>query len=228
MPVSVFDHLTRQTASHLITFYQKRLSPYKGFACAHRVLHGGESCSQYTKRLILERGLFGARPFVRRRFQACKAANDSLKIRRDHPKRRSTQQTSATYTESYGSLQLATPDPHPVFRMEGGISPASDSNPLDEPPLNPPPLDPTKNKTTKNAVNTGQEQSCSSDSSSLCDGLDCADAACVGAECLPEFEFQELSCGELSCDLGDCSALDCSSLDCGALDCGSCDFGSCG
>ncbi len=31
-----------------ITGYQRYLSPYKGFRCAHRVLHQGESCSQYS------------------------------------------------------------------------------------------------------------------------------------------------------------------------------------
>ncbi|MBU7586770.1 MAG: membrane protein insertion efficiency factor YidD [Nostoc sp. TH1S01] len=55
--------------------YQKHISPYKGFACAHRILHGDESCSQYIKRVIAQEGLRVALIKSRIRFQACKQAN---------------------------------------------------------------------------------------------------------------------------------------------------------
>jgi len=35
--------------SMLISLYQRYVSPYKGFRCAHRVLHGGDSCSEYIQ-----------------------------------------------------------------------------------------------------------------------------------------------------------------------------------
>jgi putative component of membrane protein insertase Oxa1/YidC/SpoIIIJ protein YidD len=66
--------LPSHAAAGLITAYQKYLSPLKGFSCAHRVLHCGESCSQYVKRTILERGLSDAWPESRQRFRDCRSA----------------------------------------------------------------------------------------------------------------------------------------------------------
>lgn len=87
MHTSLPDHWLRQTAATAIAGYQKHLSPRKGFSCAHRLLHGGESCSQYTKRVILEQGLLAAIPATRQRFQACKAANQVLQAQRQPPHR---------------------------------------------------------------------------------------------------------------------------------------------
>ena len=58
----------------LITGYQKYLSPFKGFSCAHRVLHGSESCSQHVKQTILQKGLSDAWPDSRQRFRDCRSA----------------------------------------------------------------------------------------------------------------------------------------------------------
>jgi putative component of membrane protein insertase Oxa1/YidC/SpoIIIJ protein YidD len=82
MQTTSLDRFSRHTASALITTYQKHISPKKGFSCAHRVLHGGESCSGYIKRTILEQGLMRTIPLSRRRFRACKAASQVLKTRR--------------------------------------------------------------------------------------------------------------------------------------------------
>jgi len=57
-----------------INGYQRHLSPRKGFRCAYRVLHGTESCSQYAKRVIGERGLWAGFFAVRLRFAECHAA----------------------------------------------------------------------------------------------------------------------------------------------------------
>ncbi|MEN8446983.1 MAG: membrane protein insertion efficiency factor YidD [Cyanobacteria bacterium J06555_13] len=70
-------------ASKLIRGYQKYLSPYKGYHCAHRVLHGGDSCSQYIKTQIEDVGVFKATPLAFSRFQACKHSSIALK-RRSH------------------------------------------------------------------------------------------------------------------------------------------------
>ena len=72
----------RQVAVAAIGGYQRYLPPHKRFACAHRVLHCGESCSQYVKRAIAQQGLSDALPLARQRFQACHAANLSLKAAR--------------------------------------------------------------------------------------------------------------------------------------------------
>ena len=58
----------------LISVYQKRISPHKGFICAHRGLHKGDSCSEYTKKQILEKGLLASIKTVRQRFNECRDA----------------------------------------------------------------------------------------------------------------------------------------------------------
>jgi putative component of membrane protein insertase Oxa1/YidC/SpoIIIJ protein YidD len=65
-----------------ITGYQRYLSPHKGFRCAHRVLHQGESCSQYVKREVQEAGLVAALRSSRVRFAECKEANQIIRERR--------------------------------------------------------------------------------------------------------------------------------------------------
>ena len=58
----------------LITFYQQVISPRKGFCCAHRRLHGGHSCSEAVKKLILKQGIFASFHDIRNRFRACQTA----------------------------------------------------------------------------------------------------------------------------------------------------------
>ncbi|TAF03323.1 MAG: membrane protein insertion efficiency factor YidD [Nostocales cyanobacterium] len=79
MHVSSWDSWARKASVFAITGYQKHLSPHKGFACAHRVLYGGESCSQYIKRVIAQEGLKAAVVKSRVRFQSCQQANLMLK-----------------------------------------------------------------------------------------------------------------------------------------------------
>lgn len=71
----------QQIAIALIGGYQKHISPQKGFSCAHRLLHGDESCSQYIKRLIAQEGLVEAIRASQQRFQVCREANQILKAR---------------------------------------------------------------------------------------------------------------------------------------------------
>lgn len=75
------DSGIRQIACASIAGYQKHISPRKGFSCAHRLLYGGESCSQYVKRTIAYKGLLAAIEASRQRFQACKEANRILSAR---------------------------------------------------------------------------------------------------------------------------------------------------
>jgi putative component of membrane protein insertase Oxa1/YidC/SpoIIIJ protein YidD len=62
--------------------YQRYLSPYKGFRCAHRVLYRSESCSQYVKRIVRQEGWEIALKRSRLRFAECKEANQILQARR--------------------------------------------------------------------------------------------------------------------------------------------------
>jgi putative component of membrane protein insertase Oxa1/YidC/SpoIIIJ protein YidD len=62
----------------LIVFYQKFISPYKGFRCAYAVLYGGDSCSEAVRKIVQSQGPVGGRQDIRVRFQACKEANEIL------------------------------------------------------------------------------------------------------------------------------------------------------
>lgn len=62
----------------LVTAYQRYISPYKGFCCAYRAVHGGRSCSAHAKTLLARGGVRIALAGMRRRFAACGAAFDGL------------------------------------------------------------------------------------------------------------------------------------------------------
>ncbi len=54
-----------------VAWYQERLSPQKGYSCAHRVAHGGDSCSGAVRRSVAERGVSRSVLPVVLRFAAC-------------------------------------------------------------------------------------------------------------------------------------------------------------
>ena len=58
----------------IIRGYQRFLSPYKGFRCAHRVLHGGASCSEYVRIGLLEHGLLDTVRTLPQRAKECRQA----------------------------------------------------------------------------------------------------------------------------------------------------------
>jgi putative component of membrane protein insertase Oxa1/YidC/SpoIIIJ protein YidD len=61
--------------------YQKYVSPYKGFCCAYRKLHGSESCSEFFRQTVQIQGLAAAIPLFQERLAACKQAHLTLKVR---------------------------------------------------------------------------------------------------------------------------------------------------
>jgi len=61
-----------------IGVYQKYISPYKGFRCAHRVYCCGSSCSEFAQQAIRDNGLLNAIPKIRRRFCECREAYVAL------------------------------------------------------------------------------------------------------------------------------------------------------
>lgn len=63
----------------LINFYKKFISPRKGFACAHRVLHGGTSCSSYVREQVEIHGLLKAMALTKARFRSCALAAKTLR-----------------------------------------------------------------------------------------------------------------------------------------------------
>jgi putative component of membrane protein insertase Oxa1/YidC/SpoIIIJ protein YidD len=62
----------------LIRFYQRFLSPHKGFRCAHAAFFGGNSCSGAIYTLVLERGFWRALPQIKIRFGECRFAYETL------------------------------------------------------------------------------------------------------------------------------------------------------
>jgi uncharacterized protein len=64
----------------LISFYQRRISPYKGYRCAHGAYHDGPSCSEFAKQTVAEKGLYAAILLMRERFALCHRAHAALQL----------------------------------------------------------------------------------------------------------------------------------------------------
>ncbi len=58
-------------ALHLIRWYQRHLSPRKGYACAYRVVYGGSGCSGVGYRLIRRYGAVSGYLLLRKRLARC-------------------------------------------------------------------------------------------------------------------------------------------------------------
>jgi putative component of membrane protein insertase Oxa1/YidC/SpoIIIJ protein YidD len=71
----------------LIGFYQRKISPRKGFRCAYRARFGEDSCSAYAKSVVAEVGLWRAIPTIRRRFALCRAAALALRTENGQTRR---------------------------------------------------------------------------------------------------------------------------------------------
>lgn len=57
-----------------IGFYQRKISPHKGYCCAHNHLHHRGSCSAFGKRVVLRYGVLRMLPLLWRRLRACHQA----------------------------------------------------------------------------------------------------------------------------------------------------------
>lgn len=79
MTTSILQLTPRSLAIASINTYQTHISPRKGFSCAHRMLHGGESCSEHIKTLLGEGNFSSILQQSRQRFKACAEASYSLK-----------------------------------------------------------------------------------------------------------------------------------------------------
>ncbi|PZR52608.1 membrane protein insertion efficiency factor YidD [Xylanimonas oleitrophica] len=63
-----------------IATYQRRISPRKGWRCAHGVLHGGAGCSGAVRDLVARRGLVRSVLPAAVRFWACYQAAHVLAL----------------------------------------------------------------------------------------------------------------------------------------------------
>jgi len=79
--LSLLDHSLRSIVISLIRAYQRYLSPRKGYSCAHRVVYGGYSCSEYVKNVLVDKSLFETTLLAKKRFRACSIASMSSKKR---------------------------------------------------------------------------------------------------------------------------------------------------
>lgn len=66
-----------------IRAYRHYVSPYKGFRCAHNVLHGCGSCSDFGLRAFSRYGLVKAVRLQWRRFDDCRMAMGEIRRRRE-------------------------------------------------------------------------------------------------------------------------------------------------
>lgn len=92
------------TAIWSIQFYQRFISPYKGFRCAHATLHKGDSCSQAIKKIILEQGVWNSKTLIKVRFAQCRLAAQTLQLARleDSYTKRERKQRWCGYTQDCG------------------------------------------------------------------------------------------------------------------------------
>jgi putative component of membrane protein insertase Oxa1/YidC/SpoIIIJ protein YidD len=69
-----------------IDFYQKYISPRKGYKCAYGALYNEKSCSSYCKNEIISKGLIKGIKSTFVRFKECKLAAHSIKKKREEMK----------------------------------------------------------------------------------------------------------------------------------------------
>ncbi|WP_367278189.1 membrane protein insertion efficiency factor YidD [uncultured Photobacterium sp.] len=72
----------------LICFYQKYISPHKGFRCAHAYLHCGDSCSEAIKKIIEKHGVYNGYQLAKLRLNECKQAYIQVSTKNDNRKRK--------------------------------------------------------------------------------------------------------------------------------------------
>jgi putative component of membrane protein insertase Oxa1/YidC/SpoIIIJ protein YidD len=233
-----FNAASRGLAITAISGYQRFISPHKGFSCAHRVLYGCESCSQYFKRVIAEEGITTAIANAQGRFQECREANEILRTRRS----RCRQKYNQKYNQKYYASRLSPQH----LAMESGEQgnenpdiPDSPDTPVDGQTARPKLGGAQWGRKTRSQADNhnANNNSANNNNCNQWDYVDCTDCAygldsisCDGSDRQCDNPFESMSCPDLNCDGADClSSIDCSGLDCGSLDCLSCgDCGSCG
>ena len=196
------NHASRNLAVIVISGYQKFLSPHKGFCCAHRVLYGCDSCSQYFKRVIAEEGIVMAIANARGRFQECREANEILKRRKEKCRANRKYYASRDYaSQAIAKIELGE---------SGDLELPEDVNLPEE-------AEKSDQKTLGGSQWEGKARSQADNGTTN----GCLDLARGSADCLSVSDCLLVS----NC----LSAMDCGGLDLGGLDCSGCgDCGSCG
>jgi putative component of membrane protein insertase Oxa1/YidC/SpoIIIJ protein YidD len=95
---------------HLIRFYQTWLSPYKGYRCAHQVVHGQGSCSQYGLTVFDEHPFWDAWRLLRGRFRECGIARQVYLTAAEEDERKRRQSANAGVCDGLGALECVEID----------------------------------------------------------------------------------------------------------------------
>ena len=67
-----------------IHFYQRYISPYKGFRCAYAVYNQEDSCSHVIEKIIEVHGVFHGYGLIRQQFKNCNEAYIQLSQERNN------------------------------------------------------------------------------------------------------------------------------------------------
>ena len=82
--------ILRHQILSLITFYQKHISPVKGFRCAYGHLHQNGTCSSRIKKIVRHSSFRDMPSHISIQFKACALANKV--IANDRPNRKDTEE----------------------------------------------------------------------------------------------------------------------------------------
>ncbi len=99
--------MMRHVLALLITFYQRWISPMKGFRCAYRAVTGGPSCSNVIRADLIREGVWRAIPLARTQFRRCRQAYASLQMSDFRPPAALTDAPRATVSAPQGRTTRA-------------------------------------------------------------------------------------------------------------------------
>ena len=95
-----------------IRLYQHRVSPIKGFHCAHRAYFGGPTCSVYGHKVVARHGTLLGLKLIMRRFKACTTAmqklEDDQKDKKQRQRRQDKDACACALLESGGEVACCT------------------------------------------------------------------------------------------------------------------------
>lgn len=80
--------ISNRTLILAIRAYQRYVSPYKGYRCAHHQLHGRGSCSSHGIHCLQTMPLMQARSAMKVRFSECGSAAAERRATGSHPRSR--------------------------------------------------------------------------------------------------------------------------------------------
>ncbi|MFV8407336.1 membrane protein insertion efficiency factor YidD [Vibrio harveyi] len=90
----------------LIRFYQRYLSPHKGFRCAHAVYYGTDSCSAAISKIIQRKGVFSSYTSVQDQFTRCRHAHQRLQTEEPSRSRKRRKNKDSSCVKDMGCNSL--------------------------------------------------------------------------------------------------------------------------